>query len=124
MRLGFVVAVVSVSLTLTSLAGPPKEAKPEAGRTPDAAPSTKVGDNVLSFNGIISISRQNGKITRFHIGNMDDDMKSGYDIVLDAKGKELAKSKIMAVTITGRVEKRKGKTVLVVQKFKKFTNRK
>ena len=123
MRLGFVAAVVSVSLTLTSLAGQ-KEAKPQAGSTPDAAPSTDVGARVVSFNGIISISRQNGKITRFHIGNMDDDMKSGYDIVLDAKGKELAKSKIMVVAVTGRVEKKKGKTVLVVQKFKKFTNTK
>ena len=101
---------------------------PEAGSKQVVASattsSTNAANRVVSLNGIVSISRQNGKITRFHIGNMDEGMKTGYDIVLDAKGQELADSKIMTVSVKGHVDAKNGKEMLVVEDFKKFTNTK
>ena len=121
-----VLAVVGIALSLTASAQEKqkmaKEGSTQVGSA--AVPSKNAMNRVVSFNGIVSISRQNGKITRFRIGNMDEDMKTGYDIILDEKGKELAESKIMTVKVKGHVEVKNGKEMLVVEDFEKFTNTK
>lgn len=98
--------------------------KPETKVVPseEIKPKTKepgVADQVVSFNGIVSVSRQNNEITRLHIGNVDDDMKTGYDIVLDKKGKELADSKNMIgiIPVKGHVVVKSGKKMLVLEEF-------
>lgn len=83
----------------------------------DAKDSAKEGQ-VVSFNGLVSTLKQNGQLVEARIGNMDDGMKTTYGIVLDKKGKQLAEVK-GSVHVTGRVEIKHGKNMLVVEEFAK-----
>lgn len=71
---------------------------------------------VVSFNGIVTRLKQNGRIVEARIGNMDDQMKTSYGIVLDEKGTGLANVK-GSVHVTGRVRVENGKNMLVVEDF-------
>jgi hypothetical protein len=87
-----------------------------------AEDSSKTGQ-VVTFNGIVSTMKQNGRLTEVRIGNMDDNMKSAYGVVLDDKGKQLAELG-GAVNVKGHIEVKNGKKMLVVEEFRKFTNTK
>jgi hypothetical protein len=75
---------------------------------------------VVAFEGLLLAKKENGKIVRARIGNMDDGMKTSYYIVLDEKGLQLAavESKAGLVKVKGRVEIKDGDNWLVVQEFK------
>lgn len=108
--------------TFNIMAADISSAKVNQKTHPDkSSASSNAVDNVVSFNGIVSISRQGSEITRFNIGNVDDDMKTGYDIVLDKKGKELADSKNTrgVIHVKGRVAVRNNKKMLVLEEFTK-----
>ena len=83
----------------------------------NATGSSKSGQ-VVSFDGLVSTMTQNGQLTEARIGNMDDNMKTSYGIVLDEKGKQLAESK-GAAHVKGRIEVKNGKNMLVVEEFSK-----
>jgi len=85
---------------------------------PATSPGNNKGENGVSFQALVSSSSQNGKLTRVHVGNLDDSMKTGYEVVLDAKGTELAKSR-GAVQVKGKVITQGGKTMLLVEEFSK-----
>jgi hypothetical protein len=98
--------------------------KTEIKVTPNEASKAKTKESAsaeqsVSFNGIVSISKQGNEITRLNIGNVDDDMKTSYDIVLDKKGKELADSKNARgiIPVKGHVVVKNGKKMLVVEDF-------
>ena len=83
----------------------------------NASDAAKPG-KMVSLNGIISVAKTNGKLTEAKIGNVDDGMKTAYGIVLDAKGKLLAETGGF-VHVTGRIEVRDGKNMLIVDDFGK-----
>lgn len=83
---------------------------------PSASKNDKNGETI-SFSGIRSISKQNGKITDVRVGDTDENMKE-YVVVLDAKGKEFAKAKGVLLQVTGTVEIKNGKRMLTITEFK------
>ena len=90
------------------------------GDQPDAN-RNDVDGTTISFPGLVSTTSLNGALTEARIGNMDENMKQ-YMIVLDAKGRALANEKMGAVQVTGRVTVKKGKRMLVVTDYEKWTN--
>lgn len=75
---------------------------------------------IVSFDGLLTARKEDGKIVRARIGNMDDGMKTTYYIVLDKQGLQLAAAATESglVHVKGRVEIKDDENWLVIQEFR------